>query len=136
MKQTAFQRKFTVCAALAALGLSVAGVKISMAAEKPEKDSDIQVIMKKAFKGKKPQPSLVKKAQDGQASPEELKSLLEYTKQLQKTKPPKGEIADWDERNTAIVAAAELMVKGGAGGGAALKAAVNCKECHKLHQPE
>ena len=49
MKQTPFQEKLTVCAAIAALGLSVIGVKVSMAAPKPEKDSDITVIMKKAL---------------------------------------------------------------------------------------
>ena len=136
MKQNALQRNLTVCAALAALGLSLVGVKMSLAADKPEKDSDIQVIMKKAFKGSKTKPSLVKKAQDGQATPEELKSLLEYTHQLQKAKPPQGEAKDWDDRNTATVAAVELLVKGDAAGGSALKAAVNCKECHKLHKPE
>lgn len=136
MKQTPFQRKLTVCAALAALGLSVIGVQVSRAAAKPEKDSDITVIMKKAFKGSKTKPSLVKKAQEGQASPEELKSLLEYTQQLQKTKPPQGEVKDWDERNTGMVAAAELLVKGDKSGGAALKTSADCKACHKLHQPE
>ena len=134
MKQTPFQEKLTVCAAIAALGLSVIGVKVSMAAAKPEKDSDITVIMKKAFKGSKAKPSLVKRAQEGQATPEELKTLLEYTQQLQKTKPPKGEMKDWDERNTGMVAAAELLVKGDKAGGAALKTSADCKACHTAHK--
>ena len=127
------QRKLIVCAALAAMSISAAGVKLAMA---EDKDSEITVIMKKAFKSTKTKPSIVKKALDGSATKEELTSLLEYTKQLQKTKPPKGEQKDWDERNTKMVKATEGLIAGDKSAMNDLKSAAACKDCHKLHQPE
>jgi hypothetical protein len=135
MKQTFFQRKLILCAAVAALGFSALGVKIALAAD-AEKDSDITVIMKKAFKSTKTKPSILKKAQDGTATKEELSSLLDYTKQLQKTKPPKGEQKDWDDRMSMLVKASEALVAGDTSAVKDLKTAGNCKECHKLHQPD
>ena len=139
MKQSSMQRKITVWAAAAALGLGAVGVSLSMAADKEaEKDSDITEVMKKGFKGSKkpPVPSIVKKALDGTATKDELAKLLEYSKTLQKAKPPKGEQKDWDERTGGLVKATEEIIKGEKAGAENLKAASDCKACHKLHHPD
>jgi hypothetical protein len=128
-------RKLCVLTAAVVLGVTAVGVQRSIAAE-DKKDSDIAVAMKKAFKGTKSKPALIKKAQDGTASKEELASLLEYVKQMQKAKPPIGDAKDWDTRTAALVGAAEKVMAADKGGVEALKSAANCKECHKLHKEE
>ena len=123
-------RKLVLVAAIAAMGL--ASVVVSKAAEK---DSPIVTVMTKVFKpGKNKAPSIVKKAGDGKATAEELKTLLEQLKVLKGEKAPKGEAKDWDERNTALIAATEGLIKGDAGSADKLKTAANCKKCHDLHK--
>ena len=131
MKQNAFQRNLIVCAAIAAMGLSAVGVKMATAADK--EDSEIAVVMKKNFKGKT---SIFKKATDGTATKEELTTLLEGTKTLQKAKPPKGEQQDWDERTAKLQKATDALLGGDKAAIKDLKSAGACKDCHKLHQPE
>ena len=135
MKQSTMQRKITVWAAAATLGLTTIGVSLSMAADK---DSEIATVMKKAYKGSKNPPvaSLTKKAIDGKATKDELASLLEYNKTLVKQTPPKGEQKDWDDRTAALVKATEALASGDATASAALKTAADCKACHKLHQAD
>ena len=133
MKQST--RKLVLGAAIVAFGLS--SLVITNAYAKGE-DSVIVGVMGKVFKGDKKtkKPSTVQKAYEGKASAEELKTLLEQLKILQKEKPPKGEQKAWDDRNTALVSATELLIKGDKDGGEKLKAAANCKECHKAHQKD
>ena len=133
MKQSAFQRKLIVCAAIAALGVSAIGVRMAMAADK---DSDIVVIMKKGFKSTKTKASILKKATDGTATKDELTTLLGYAKDLQKAKPPQGEQKSWDAKTASLVTATEGLIKGDASAAASMKSAANCKECHKLHKPD
>src|SRR5712675_1592737 len=135
MKQSEIGRKLCVVIAAAVIGGAAIGVQRSIAAD-DTKDSEISVAMKKAFKGTKSKPALIKKAQDGTASKEELASLLEYVKQMQKAKPPIGDAKDWDTRTAALVGAAEKLTAADKTGGEALKSAANCKECHKLHKEE
>src|SRR5689334_13987494 len=120
MKWTAqFKRQLCVYTAVAAFAGAAVGIRTFAA----DKGSDIGEIMKKAFKGaggpgggkKGPgggapggaggakKPSLVQKAIDGSASPDEIKSLLGYCKDLAATKPPKGDQKDWDDRCTKLV---------------------------------
>ena len=133
MSKSKFFRRLFVFTATAALGLSMVGVKLSLGADK---DSEIMTIMKKGFKGTKTKPSIVKKAGEGKATKEELASLLEYCKDLQKTKAPKGDAKDWDERTAALTKAAEGLVKGDKGAGEAMNTAANCKKCHELHKED
>ena len=131
------RKQIWVFAIAAAIGVGGVGLKLSRAAEKSgEKDSEITTIMKKAFKGSRQKPSIVQKAAQGKASQDELKSLLGYTQDLTKTKPPKGEQSDWDERTSKLVKAVEALNKGEKSAGGDLKAAANCKECHKLHKED
>jgi hypothetical protein len=135
MTLTSFRQKMAIFAAVAALGFSAVSVTRSLAADKAE-DSAISVVMKKGFKSTKTKPSLVKKAIDGTATKEELNTLLGYVKDLKKQKPPKGEQKSWDEKIAALTTATEATIKGDSGAADSLKAAANCKECHKAHQPD
>ena len=153
--------KLLTVACAAAVGLGVMGIKLSpsSAADKGD-DSDITKIMKKAFKGPgrggpgggpggpggpgggggpggaPKKPSLLGKAIEGTATEEELKSLLGYTQDLAKAKPPKGEPADWDDRTSRMVKDVEALSKKDKSGVADLKKASNCKECHTKHKED
>ena len=126
-----------VLAVVVGVGVTAVSTSTSRAADE---DSAIATAMKKGFKGPGKQsekkPSLVQKAVAGTASNEEIKQLLGYCQEMAKTKPPKGEQADWDARCGKIVSAVELLSKGDKSGGPQLKAAANCKECHKLHKED
>src|SRR5437764_1387294 len=138
-----YRSKLLTVACTAALGLALIGLKParSHAADKGD-DSDITKIMKKAFKGPgkggpggapggaPKKPSLVGKAIDGTATDDDLKTLLGYTQDLAKAKPPKGEQTDWDDRTGKMVKAVEALSKKDKSGSAMLKTSSNCKECH------
>jgi hypothetical protein len=53
---------------------------------------------------------------------------------LAKANPPKGSPENWKTKTTALVDAAQAVVEGSAGSGAALKKAANCKACHETHK--
>lgn len=147
---TSRDRRSRVWAAAVAVVMGVGIVAVSSSTSRAaDEDSPIATVMKKAFKGaggrpapgaaagnKDKKPSLVQKAIDGKASDEEIKQLLGYCQDISKAKPPKGEQADWDARCGKLVSAVELLSKGDKSGGAQLKAAANCKECHKLHKED
>lgn len=90
-------------------------------------------IMKEYHKGKT---SLVQKAVKGEASKDEIAKLSEAYHQMAKMKPPIGDQADWDQRVAAMIAATDELAAGKPGAGEALKEAVNCKACHKLHKED
>lgn len=146
MKWTAsFARKLCILSAVTAIGVSATVTHVRAASG----DDVIGDIMKKAFKGaggKKPggqapaagekpkKPSLVEKAVGGNATPDELKSLLGYCQDLAKAKPPKGDQKDWDTRCADLVSSVEAIQKGDKSASAKLKSAANCKACHELHK--
>ncbi|MBI1372038.1 MAG: hypothetical protein GC159_04665 [Phycisphaera sp.] len=97
-------------------------------------DDAIEKVMKAGFKGKT---SPVKKIIEGEGGEAEYKQLLEWTRTLASSKPPKGDAASWKEKTGALVNAAELLTNGKKSEGiAALKEAANCKACHKVHKED
>lgn len=131
MRHASLYRKLTFCSAAAAFGVCVMSVKLALAADK---ESEIQGIMKNGFKSSKTKSSIFKKATTGDASAEELKTLLDYVQKLQKDTPPQGEQKDWDTRTDALVKATQAAIKGDKDAGKTLATAGACKDCHKLHQ--
>ncbi len=119
----------------AVLALAVlAGAGMNRAAEdKKEKKYTIPEVMKLAHKGK---PNLMTKVAEGKGSKRDKELLLGLYIALSESKPPKGSEADWKKRTEAIVKAARGVVEGKEGAQVALKKAVNCGGCHKLHKPE
>jgi len=97
-------------------------------AKKSDQHEIFEEIMKKGFKGTKEKPAPLKKVIDGTATAEEKTKLAEYVKKLVTLKPPEGDAASWKEKTQALNAA---MVKNDL---KALKAASNCKACHKVHK--
>jgi mono/diheme cytochrome c family protein len=93
----------------------------------------IHEAMEKYHKGKE---ALCKKVGAGKASKEELTAILAAYKAMAAAKPPKGDMASWKEKSSALVAATQLLVDGKPEGLAKYKEAVNCKACHSIHKPD
>lgn len=90
----------------------------------------IKKAMKTAMKD-----GLLKKVAKGEGSDEEKAELLALFVAMAKVDPPKGEHADWEKRNKALIEAAQAAVDGKDGAGEALTKASNCKDCHSAHKP-
>jgi hypothetical protein len=73
---------------------------------------------------------LNEKYQNGNATEEEKKKLLEGYEALVKNKPPKGDAAAWKTKTEALVKAIKDDDKD------AYKKAVNCAGCHSAHKPQ
>lgn len=113
----------------------VAAVVLTMACIGMAKEGShaLEHIMKQYHKGKN---SLVHRAIEGQASPADIAKLEAAYHEMAGLKPPKGDLADWKKRCDDLIAATQMLAKGEAGGGAALKKAVDCKACHRLHKDD
>jgi hypothetical protein len=132
MTNTSLYRKLFVGAAAVALGVSAVGVKLAFAAD----ETELQGIMKNGFNSTAAKPSILKKATTGKATPDELKTLLDYVQKMQKATPPKGDQKDWDTRTAAILKATEAVIKGeDKTAPKTLETATTCKDCHSLHRP-
>ena len=101
------------------------------AAEKPK--FTIEEIMKQGFKGKESPAARVGK---GEGSAADIKLLAELTKALPLNEPPRGELASWKEKSTALAAAGKALAAGKPGALEIWKEAANCKACHSAHKPE
>jgi hypothetical protein len=101
------------------------------------KDEDaIKQVMKTYHKAPKGTDPICKKAQDGRATPEEIKKLVAGYKVLTTVKPPKGDDASWKEKTSKLFAASQALEKGGPDAVARYKEALNCKACHSIHKPD
>ena len=101
-----------------------------------DKDSPMAEFMKAYHKAPKGTDPVCKRAQNGQATKEELKKLVAGYKMMASTKAPKGDAASWKEKTTTLLAAAQALEKGEPGAAAKYKEAVNCKACHSEHKPD
>ena len=97
--------------------------------EDEEKKYTTKEVMKLAHKD-----GLLKKVAKGEASEDEKKQLVTLYKAMAKNDPPKGDKEAWDERNKALIEAAEAAVKGEEDAADMLKKASNCKSCHDEHK--
>ena len=108
--------------------LSAFSVQTALYAQR-KKPLTVKEVMKKAHKD-----GLLKKVTGGKASVQEKKTLALLYNELGKNKPKKGSAASWKKMTGELVAAAVKVAKNEDGGMAALKAASNCKACHKVHK--
>jgi cytochrome c556 len=105
--------------------LSVVGTEASAQDEKPKYTiSQVMKVVHHQTKG------LLGKVIKGTADDADKKKMLEMYESLAKSKPPAGEIKNWEKRTGDLVSAARLVVNGDPAGIGALKKAVNCKTCH------
>jgi hypothetical protein len=128
--------KFVIIPVIGAV-LSLTILSTSSAADAGDnKDSQIKEFMKKYHKAPKGIDPVAKRAQEGKATPQELKELAAGYHAMTKAKPPQGELASWKEKTTKLAFAADGLVKGEAGAPERYKEAVNCKACHEAHKPK
>ena len=77
---------------------------------------------------------LLKKVQDGSATDEEKKKLLDAYIDLLDGEPKKGETADYLVKANALVVGAAKVVLGREGAMDELKKASDCMACHSKHK--
>ena len=99
-------------------------------------DKVIEDFMKKYHKAPTGTDPVCKKVNNGQASDAELAELLKGYQTICGCKPPKGDVAAWQTKCKAIVAAVKQIQAKDAGGVDAYKKAVSCKGCHSEHKAD
>jgi hypothetical protein len=115
--------------ATAVLSCALVAFNVATGVAQDDKKIAIKEVMKVAMKG-----GLTKKVADGKATEEEKKKLAGLFSALHDNKPPKGEQGSWDEKTKALIDAANDVLAGKEGSGAALQKAANCMGCHSQHK--
>jgi len=119
-----------------ALVCSFALFQTALTAAEGDKDSPTKAFMKKYHGGPRGVDTIAKKAEKGEATPEQLKELVAGYTAMTKAKPPQGDDASWKEKTTKLLAAAVALQKGEAGAAENYKKAVDCRACHSVHKPK
>jgi hypothetical protein len=127
--------KFAACMAVVTLAAGALVWQSSAVGTKEDEDA-IKEVMKTCHKAPKGVDPICKKAQDGKATPEEIKKLVAGYKVLTTVKPPKGDDASWKEKTSKLYAAALALEKGAPDAAAKYKTVVDCKACHSVHKPD
>jgi len=91
----------------------------------------VKDVMKAAMKG---DDSLYKKVCSGSASEADAKKLAECLKNLEGSKPSKGDEAAYTTKIAALIKAANEVAEGKKESLGALKETGNCKACHTDHK--
>lgn len=102
--------------------------------EEEEEDEAIERVMKVCNKAPKGTPTLAEKVIDGSATEEETKKLIASYRTLKGTKPEKGDLADWNKRVEALLAAVDGIEKKEPGAADKFEDANSCKSCHNAHK--
>jgi hypothetical protein len=122
--------RYRTCALAGVLLLGL--LACSNAREADEKDGSkhtVKEIMKLAHKS-----GLIKKAILGTATPAEKKGLVELYIELSQDTPAKGSAESWKQLTAALVQSAKDVEAVKPGSGLALRKAVDCDTCHKIHK--
>jgi cytochrome c553 len=93
-------------------------------------NTSIKQVMTRAFEGNT---SLLAKVTGGTATDAEKKLLLDYCKALAARRAPQNKTADWAERTSAILKAAQGVVDGEKDATDALAKATHCQTCHAAY---
>jgi len=123
-----------LCLAVVVAAVGVGGHLVAADKDKPK--FKIETIMEKAHKGGPN--SLRNKVLRGEASKEELTTLVELYTELGKNTPPKGSKESWKTKTTAVLEAAK-KVKAAPTDKQALAAynkATTCMACHDVHKED
>jgi cytochrome c556 len=129
------QLKPIIMKAIALLTAATLFATASYAADSKDEEV-IKEVMKKYHKAPQGQDNIAKKAQDGKATPAEIKELVAAYEKMAKTHPPLGDEASWKAKNTKLVAAIKALDKGEPNAAVQFKEAVSCKACHDVHRPK
>ena len=131
IQQSTMNQSTRFAVAFSVAGGVLLGAFALQAAPKPKYTTE--EVMKALHKGKE---SLGKKVSDGNGTKEDFKKLLEYYPSLPLNEPPKGDLASWKAKTTALLKATQALDQGAPGALDQFKEAVNCKACHKLHKED
>ncbi len=99
-----------------------------------ESDDVIEKVMKVCCKAPKGTPTLAQKVVDGTATEDETKKLIASYRTLKGTKPPKGDLADWNTRVGDLMEAMDALEKKEKDAADKFDSANTCKSCHKAHK--
>jgi hypothetical protein len=127
--------KFLIATA-AVVALSLTFLSAYAADAGDNKESPTKAFMKKYHKAPRGTDPVAKRAQEGKATPQELKELAAGYHAMVKDKPPQGDAASWKEKTTKLASAADALVKGEPNAPERYKEAVACKACHDAHKPK
>lgn len=103
----------------------------SVSSQAQQKKLTIKDIMKEAHDSKT---GIAKKVATGKATSAEAVRLQKLYEEMANLSPPKGTSKDWAAKTTKLIDAAKLAVKSDPSAAKKLKAATNCKSCHKVHK--
>lgn len=92
---------------------------------------EIKDVMKTVMKG---DDSTYNKVTKGKGTDADAKKLADCVKNLEGTKPPKGDQAAWDRKVAALIKAAEAVANGNKQAVSQLINAGACKACHSAHK--
>ncbi len=121
--------------AILILGLAYTAARAADDAAATKPKHTIKEVMKGAHAAPEGSKSLKDKVLEGNASAKEKQELLDLYVSLAESKPPKGELADWQKKTGSIVLSAAKIVVGRDGAVEELKVTTNCAACHKDHKP-
>jgi hypothetical protein len=99
-----------------------------------EGDDVIERVMKVCCKAPKGTPTLAQKVVDGTATEDETKKLIASYRTLKGTKPPKGELADWNTRVGDLMEAMDALEKKEKDAADKFDSSNTCKSCHRAHK--
>ena len=99
-----------------------------------EGDDVIEKVMKVCCKAPKGTPTLSQKVVDGTATEDETKKLIASYRTLKGTKPPKGDLADWNTRVGDLMEAMDALEKKEKDAADKFDSANTCKSCHTAHR--
>lgn len=121
----------TLCTAAAAALISLSASNVLA-----DDHEVIEEAMKKFHKAPKGTDPVCKKISNGEGTDEELAAILESYVAMCKAKPPKGDVAAWQDKCKDLIAAIKGVQAKEAGALEKYKEAVNCKTCHNEHKPD
>ena len=94
---------------------------------------EIKDVMKAAMKG---DDSLYSKVTKHKGTDADAQKLAKCVKNLEGTKPPRGDQAAWDRKVAALIKAAEAVANGNKQAVSQLINAGACKACHSAHRKD
>jgi len=122
------------------LGIVTGMVGCSSANYSSKPTKAVDEVMQAGFKGKDPalkgSDSVAGRIREGNATPDDIRLMVELTRQLALNSPPKGELASWTAKTVALRDATKNLADHKPGALEIWKDAANCKACHSLHKPD
>jgi hypothetical protein len=99
----------------------------------PKLELTSEQVMEEGFKGKT---SIAARLSENMGTEADKMRMVYLTQQLALNQPPRGDLASWTQKTTALNLAAVALERNSPDALVTWKAAVDCKKCHSLHKPD